>query len=63
MVIKFKGCPKCQGDLYLNRDSYGRYVSCIQCGFVKDLSEQAVMPVIQKPEPVAIDPKEYQLAA
>ena len=36
-MIKFKGCPKCQGDLYLATDIYGRYFNCLQCGFTKDL--------------------------
>ena len=36
-MIKFKGCPKCQGDLYLASDIYGRYFNCLQCGFTKDL--------------------------
>lgn len=40
MAIKFKGCPKCQGDLYLNRDTYGKYLSCLQCGYLKDLVEK-----------------------
>lgn len=37
MAIKFKGCPKCQGDLYLSQDMYGKYVNCLQCGYLKDL--------------------------
>ena len=36
-MIKFKGCPKCQGDLYLATDIYGRYFNCLQCGFTRDL--------------------------
>ena len=40
-MIKFKGCPKCQGDLYLERDAYGRYVNCLQCGFTRDLPAAA----------------------
>ena len=33
-MIKFKGCPKCQGDLHLTQDIYGRYWNCLQCGFI-----------------------------
>ena len=36
-MIKFKGCPKCRGDLYLATDIYGRYFNCLQCGFTRDL--------------------------
>ncbi len=37
MAIKYKGCPKCEGDLYLTEDVFGRFASCIQCGFMKDV--------------------------
>ena len=37
MMIKLKACPKCHGDLYLERDQYGRYLSCLQCGYLKEL--------------------------
>ena len=40
MLIKFKFCPKCRGDLYLAEDIFGKYVSCLQCGFLKDLPEE-----------------------
>ena len=35
-MIFFKACPKCQGDLYFDRDVYGLFFKCIQCGFMKD---------------------------
>ena len=28
----FKSCQKCKGDLYESRDSFGPFVTCIQCG-------------------------------
>ncbi len=33
-LLKSKGCQRCGGDLFLERDEYGIYVSCIQCGAV-----------------------------
>jgi len=33
-VVKVKGCKRCGGDLFLERDTYGDYISCIQCGAV-----------------------------
>ena len=33
-LIKSKGCQRCGGDLFLEQDEYGTYVSCIQCGAV-----------------------------
>ena len=38
-------CPKCQGTLFIRRDKYGPFVSCIQCGWCKDL------PLGEKPSP------------
>ena len=31
-------CPKCGGNLYLDRDYNGWYEQCLQCGFIKDLA-------------------------
>lgn len=38
-MIKFKVCPKCRGDLYLGEDIFGKYLSCMQCGYLKDVEE------------------------
>jgi DNA-directed RNA polymerase subunit M/transcription elongation factor TFIIS len=39
-AIKFKSCPKCRGDLYLGEDLFGHYLSCLQCGYLKDFSAE-----------------------
>lgn len=36
-MIKFKVCPRCRGDLYLAEDVFGKYLSCLQCGYLKDV--------------------------
>ena len=36
-MITFKGCPKCAGDLYSGEDMYGKFLNCLQCGYLKDL--------------------------
>jgi DNA-directed RNA polymerase subunit RPC12/RpoP len=33
-IIKFKGCKRCGGDLFLEHDSEGDYVFCLQCSAV-----------------------------
>ena len=33
-MIRLKGCTKCGGDINLENDMYGYYVSCLQCGNV-----------------------------
>ena len=39
-MIYFGACPKCQGDLALNRDSYGSFFSCLQCGLMRDVESE-----------------------
>ena len=36
-MIYFKGCPKCGGDLCSREDQYGKFLNCLQCGYLKDL--------------------------
>jgi DNA-directed RNA polymerase subunit RPC12/RpoP len=33
-VVKIKGCKRCGGDLFLERDSEETYISCLQCSAV-----------------------------
>jgi ssDNA-binding Zn-finger/Zn-ribbon topoisomerase 1 len=37
-MIFFKSCPKCQGDMLLEKDPFGDYKHCLQCGLYEDLS-------------------------
>jgi ribosomal protein S27AE len=39
-----KRCPRCGGTLLVNTDRYGRYVSCIRCGWNKDLTPGPPLP-------------------
>ena len=32
-----KRCPKCGGNVYLDRDYYGWYEKCLQCAYTRDL--------------------------
>jgi ribosomal protein S27AE len=34
---KLRSCPRCGGDLFLDRDIYSWYEQCVQCGYVRDL--------------------------
>ena len=38
-MMLLRACPRCHGDLSLDSDIYGRYVSCLQCGFIRDVTE------------------------
>ena len=31
-MLKLKSCPRCRGDMHANRDVYGPYDECLQCG-------------------------------
>ncbi len=33
-MLYLKDCPRCAGDIYADRDEYGAYRQCLQCGFV-----------------------------
>ena len=49
-MINLKSCTKCRGDMYLEKDSYGSFWQCLQCGFLKDLVEPPVrMPEVASP--------------
>ena len=38
-MLDLKGCPRCHGDLYSDRDAHGAFRQCLQCGFIQDLVE------------------------
>lgn len=38
-MLILKGCPRCRGDLKVDRDHDGPYLLCLQCGYIKDLKE------------------------
>lgn len=42
--IAFKGCPKCEGDVSLDRDQHGPYAHCLQCGWEKTLTATPSVP-------------------
>ena len=58
-MIKFKVCPRCQGDLYLKEDIFGRYLSCLQCGYLRDVV--AIKPRADSEPDVRIE-EEYEAA-
>ena len=34
---KLRGCARCNGAVYINRDEYGWFVQCLQCGYHSEL--------------------------
>jgi hypothetical protein len=32
------GCPRCHGDVYIEKDNEGSYERCLQCGYVRQVT-------------------------
>jgi DNA-directed RNA polymerase subunit M/transcription elongation factor TFIIS len=41
-MVYFKSCPRCGGDVHADKDWYGAYVNCLQCGWSKDASNTSL---------------------
>ena len=38
-----KACRRCRGDLHEEKDVYGAYVACIQCGYVLNSRDEEAL--------------------
>ena len=38
-MLYLKSCPRCKGDMNSNRDMYGEYRECLQCGNMIDIEK------------------------
>lgn len=62
-MYKIKSCPRCRhGDVYGDKDQYGAYEQCFQCGWTnypgnKLTQEQAQS---EQKQPVGVGPKEHK---
>jgi len=36
-MLRLKGCPRCKGDILIDRDHLSWYEQCIQCGYQHDI--------------------------
>lgn len=36
-MLFLKACKRCGGDMHINRDIYGEYKECLQCGLMLDI--------------------------
>ncbi len=41
MTVYLKSCNRCGGDMNSNRDIYGEYRICIQCGNMIDIPKES----------------------
>jgi DNA-directed RNA polymerase subunit M/transcription elongation factor TFIIS len=42
-ILRLDSCPKCKGQLLLEKDNYGLYQQCLQCGYLHDLQAFPVL--------------------
>ena len=58
-MIYFGACPKCHGDVMLNRDGFGSFLSCLQCGLMRDVESKPAVAAKPKPAtPVWLENRE-----
>lgn len=48
-MLDLRDCPRCHGDVRTNRDVYGEYRECLQCGYMVDI-EVRQRPELTPPE-------------
>lgn len=46
-MLQFKSCPRCQGDVQIDRDWFGEYKKCLQCGWSLDSAEDTMSRLSQ----------------
>ena len=51
-MVYLKSCPKCLGDLTMREDAYGAFISCLQCGLMRDV-DTSIVPGAANRAPVA----------
>ena len=44
---RLKSCPKCKGDMYIDKGRNAWYEECLQCGFSRELVDM----VLANPQP------------
>lgn len=43
-MLKHRGCPRCKGNLLVDRDHHGWYEQCLQCGYQRNLESMLMAP-------------------
>lgn len=45
-MLYLKSCPRCRGDVKYERDMYGQYLGCLQCGFLLSSRNDSVSTAV-----------------
>ncbi len=49
--LKIGSCPRCSnGEIFIDRDLYGWYECCLQCGYSRDLPDIASPSPVEQPD-------------
>ena len=49
--LKIGSCPRCnKGEIFFDRDQYGWYECCLQCGYSRDLPDIVIPVPVKQPE-------------
>jgi len=40
MSIRIKSCTRCNGDMFADRDQHGKFIQCLQCGYLRELPDR-----------------------
>jgi len=51
VMLYLKSCPRCKGDIYVNRDMYGDYKECLQCGLTQEIDKPDEFASVQRAAP------------
>lgn len=53
-----KSCSRCKGDLYLDNDTFGTYISCVQCSsYLTEEEQEQFLGTVKEPSFVAAIPQ------
>ncbi|MQG56551.1 MAG: hypothetical protein FI709_01365 [SAR202 cluster bacterium] len=47
MLVNYKSCIRCGGDVTMTKDWYGEYLRCLQCGWSKDTAGDSLSNLIE----------------
>jgi DNA-directed RNA polymerase subunit M/transcription elongation factor TFIIS len=48
MTVCLKACKRCGGDMGYERDIYGRFLQCLQCSYLEDISSEQLAKAAKK---------------
>ena len=57
-MLYLRHCPKCHGDLTQERDRFGEFLQCLQCGYMRDLAVISIPRSSPIPASVLVDRSE-----